>query len=471
MKKTKLILLGAFAFLLTIAFACSKSDDDSSSSSSSASVTALTAGSVVFSSTATINVAYTGTATLPYTGGNGVAYSAGTAIASTGVTGLTATLTAGTLANGAGNLTYTITGTPTSSGTASFVITFGGQTVTITLTVNAAAATTDCSSATGITKLICLCDALKASLTSTQIASLQISYAYASIIKWSNFPDAIYGNRVGLKLSGLTTAQKTLVLALLQEISGSTSNEGYEELVQLLAADNYLGGNDYGEAYYHIAILGTPASTGTFEIYFGGHHTQLSNTYINGSLVGATPSFRGVEPCTYGTSLSFSKAVNGSSTATNIIPMNQEATAFSALLTGLSTTNLATAKQSTTYSDIVCGPQADWSFPTTKLGVKGSAMSSTEQALLLTAIKTYVNDLNATDAVSFLTLYTNELSDTYVAYSGSTGLATKYDYVRIDGPHVWIEYSVGSGIVLSNPATHPHSVWRDRSTDYGGTKQ
>ncbi|MBA0882179.1 DUF3500 domain-containing protein [Flavobacterium undicola] len=469
MKNKKLILSSLLIFIALIVSACG-GDDDNTTSTSSATVTALTAGSATFSSTATINVAYTGTATLPYTGGNGVAYSAGTAVASTGVTGLTATLVAGTLANGAGNLTYTVTGTPTSSGTASFVITFGGQTVTITLTVNAAA-NTSCSSATGITKLICLCDALKASLTSTQIASLQISYAYASIIKWSNFPDGIYGNRVGLKLSGLTTAQKTLVLALLQEISGSTSNEGYEELVQLLAADNYLGGSDYGEAYYHIAILGTPASTGTFEIYFGGHHTQLSNTYINGSLVGATPSFRGVEPCTYSTSLSFSKAVNGSSTATNIIPMNQEATAFSALLTGLSTTNLATAKQSTTYSDIVCGPQVDWSFPTTKLGVKGSAMSSTEQALLLAAIKTYVNDLNATDAAAFITLYTNELSDTYVAYSGSTGLATKYDYIRIDGPHVWIEYSVGSSIVLSNPTTHPHSVWRDRSTDYGGTKQ
>lgn len=458
------------SILFVLALACS-SGDDNSSSTSDVSVTALTAGSAVFSATATINVVYSGMATLPYTGGNGVAYSAGTAVASTGVSGLTATLVAGTLVNGAGNLTYTITGTPTSSGTASFVITFGGQTVTITLTVNAASTSISCSSATGITKLICLCDALKASLTSSQIASLQISYAYTSIIKWSNFPDAIYGNRVGLKLSGLTTAQKTLVLALLQEISGATSNEGYEELLQLLAADNYLGGNDYGEGNYHIAFLGTPASTGTFEIYFGGHHTQLSNTYINGSLVGATPSFRAVEPCTYGTSLSFSKAVNSSSTATNIIPMNQEATAFSALLTGLSTTNQATAKQSTTFSDVVCGPQKDWSFPTTKLGVKGSAMSSSEQALLLAAIKTYVNDLNTADAASFITLYTNELSDTYVTYSGTTGLATKYDYIRIDGPHVWIEYSVGNSIALSNPATHPHSVWRDRSTDYGGTKQ
>lgn len=157
-------------------------------------------------------------------------------------------------------------------------------------------------------------DNLKATLSTSQIASLQISYAYSSTIKWSNFPDAICGNRIGLILSGLSTTQKSAVLALLQGVSGTYSNEGYDELVQLLAADNYLGGNDYGESYYHICILGTPATSGTFEIYFGGHHAQLSNTYTNGSLAGSTPSFKGVEPCTYGTSVSFSKAVNGSST-------------------------------------------------------------------------------------------------------------------------------------------------------------
>ena len=467
--KGKFVLLFS-SVLLTIAgfIACKK--ESSNSSSTSASISALNCSSATFSATATISVAYTATATVPYTGGNGVTYSAGSAISSTGVTGLTATLSAGTLASGAGNLTYAISGTPTSSGTAAFAISLGGQSCSLSLTVNAATTTTDCSSKTGIDKILCLIDNVKATLSSSQISSMQISYTLASAEKWSNFPDAIYGNRIGLKLSGLSTTQKTAILALLQAVSGSGSNEGYDELVQLLAADNYLGGSDYGESNYHICILGTPSTSGTFEIYFGGHHTQLSNTYINGTLVGGTPSFRGVEPCTYGTSTSFSAAVNSSSTATSIIPMNQEAAALSALLTGLSSTNLATAKQSNTFSDLVCGPQVDWSFPTTKQGVKGSSLSSSEQALLLTAIQTYVNDLDATSASTFLTLYTSELSDTYVAYSGTTGLITKYDYIRIDGPHVWIEYSVGSGVVLSNPATHPHSVWRDRSYDYGGTK-
>jgi hypothetical protein len=99
-------------------------------------ITALACGSGSFSAAATAGVAYTATATVPYNGGNGIAYSAGTAIASTGVTGLTATLMPGTLASGTGNLSYAVTGTPSAVGTANFAISFGGQSCTLSLTVN-----------------------------------------------------------------------------------------------------------------------------------------------------------------------------------------------------------------------------------------------------------------------------------------------------------------------------------------------
>lgn len=101
-----------------------------------ASISALSCSSGSFSAAATSGTAYNATATVPYSGGNGLAYSAGTAIASTGVTGLTATLQGGTLANGNGNLTYTVTGTPAAAGTASFPISFGGQSCSLSLTVS-----------------------------------------------------------------------------------------------------------------------------------------------------------------------------------------------------------------------------------------------------------------------------------------------------------------------------------------------
>lgn len=109
--------------------------------SGTATITGLTCASAVYSGTAISGTTFSGSASVPYTGGNGVAYVAGSAIASTGVTGLSATLSAGTLAAGAGNLNYTITGTPASAGTASFAISFGGQSCTLNLTVNAASNT------------------------------------------------------------------------------------------------------------------------------------------------------------------------------------------------------------------------------------------------------------------------------------------------------------------------------------------
>lgn len=137
------------------------------------------------------------------------------------------------------------------------------------------------------------------------------------------------------------------------------------------------------------------------------------------------------------------------------------------MLTGLSSTELTTAKLSGTYSDLVLGPGQDGKFPTTKVGIQVGTLSSDKQALVLAAIKLYVNDLDATTSTSILTKYTTELASTYISYSGTTSVNTQNDYVRIDGPSVWIEFSYQGGIIIKN-TPHPHSVWRDHTTDYGG---
>lgn len=322
---------------------------------------------------------------------------------------------------------------------------------------------TTCASATGINKIICLADAFKGQLDATQLATVQRTYSKSEAQKWSNLPQGLVQSsykRIGLNFGSMTTTQIQYAKALIKEVAGTTTNEGWDELQQLLNADEYLAANGggsgtYGAAYYYIALLGTPATTGTFEIQYGGHHTAFANTYKDGVLTGATPSFRGVEPFTTFT-------WNGKSNQ----PLQQEQAAFSAMLTGLSGSNLATAKLSVTYSDLVVGPQNDAAFPATASGVKCSNLSSAEKTLVLNAIKTYIYDVDDANAATIMAKYTNELDNTYIAYSGTTGLTTRNDYVRIDGPSIWIEYSCQGGIVLAG--THPHSVWRDKTKDYGG---
>lgn len=428
--------------------------------SSTLTVSSLGCSSATLSATPASGSAFTGTATIPYTGGNGEAYTAGSGISSTTVTGLTATLVAGTLSSGSGTLTYNITGTPSSSGTAAFAITFGGQSCSLEITVAAASGNTSCDSQSGVAKIVCLAEAFKATLTSSQLSTVQLDYTFTRAKTWSNLPAAMSA-RIGIKLGSLSTTQLTAAKALIQAMTGTTTNEGWEEVQQVWAADDYLnangGGSDYGSGNYYLAILGTPSTTGTFEILETGHHKTVANTYINGALVGATPHFEAVEPVSF---------TSGSAT---IAPISQERDAFVALLAGLTSTQRTTAKSSSTFTDLVLVPGKEWQFPTTYSGLQCNGLTSDQKQLVLNVIKTYTNDIDDTDAAAFLATYTAELDNTYILYSGTTSMNTKYDYFRIDGPHVWIEFIVAGGVVFPS-GVHFHSVWRDRVTDYGGTK-
>ena len=455
--------LFATALLASYLFITSCQKNDTTSTPSSVVVSALSCSTATFSAAAVNGVAYSGTASVPYTGGNGSTYAAGTAISSTGVTGLTATLQAGTLASGAGNLAFVVSGTPASTGSATFPLTFGGQSCSFVLSVGATSgSTTDCSTATGLAKVVCLAETFKATLTATQLATVQLTYTKTDAVKWSNLPQALtQTKRVGLNFGALSTTQLAAAKALLTAVlAQNVTNEGYDEMEGNLAADDYLaangGGTTYGAGNYYLAFLGTPSTTGLWELQFGGHHYTFANTYNGGKITGVTPSFRAVEP--------MAAVTVGSRTYQ---PVEQERQAFADLLAGLSSTEQALAKLSTTYTDILLGPGVDGQFPTTKQGLKVGNLSASAKTLVLNAIKLYTNDLDSETAATVLATYTADLDNTYVAYSGTGTMSTQNDYIRLDGPHIWIEYSTQGGIVIRN-TPHPHSVWRDRTGDYGG---
>lgn len=314
----------------------------------------------------------------------------------------------------------------------------------------------------GHSRLVCLADALKETLPPDELAQLQLPYSVADAKKWSNFPPLGYRDRVGLTLGDLDQAQLGYVKAMLIEASGIAANEGYDELEQLLNADDFLlaetGELGFSSSNFHIAFLGVPAATGTWELQFGGHHTAFANTYIDGKLAGATPSFRGVEPF-----VPFE--MNG---RTND-PMAQERDAFAALLTSLTPAQLGRARLSQTFTDVVVGPQKDDNFPAEREGVPGRDLNAPQRAKLLEAVATYVHDIDPRNAAAIMHVYETEIGETFVAFSGTTAMNRENDYIRIDGPSLWIELSMQPG--RSIPGVHPHSVWRDRRSDYAGNRQ
>lgn len=466
-KSMKTTMVFALCTMIITCFSVIACSDDDDATPSGAEVTALSCGSATFSATATSGSAYTATATVPYTGGNGSAYSAGSAISSTGVTGLSATLVAGTLEDGTGNLTYDISGTPASSGTASFAISFGGESCTLALTVNTATAA-NCDSETGVSKIVCLANNFLTTLTSSQQSSLVVTLNLTNAKRWSNLPCGLTC-RNGLLFSGLTSTQQAAALALIQAASGTATNNGYEEFQAVRAADDYLGTlrSGYSAGLYIIAFLGTPSTTGKWMLQFGGHHYAQNITYNNGEVVSITPLHEAVEP-------NGSFTVNGT---TYSAPLSSELTAVREMLASFSSTELASAKITSTFSDCLMVPGSTTNtFPSTKQGIKVETLSSAVQAKVLAVIAEWVNDVDPTTAASYLTTYQNELTNTYVTYSsnanGTSGNASSFftantDYVRIDGPSVWIEFVCQSGVVVSGQI-HYHTVMRDHTRDYIG---
>ena len=310
--------------------------------------------------------------------------------------------------------------------------------------------------------------AFKASLTTAQQATLEKTYTPALARKWSNLPCGS-GCRNGIQFSTLTSDQLALALQVIQAASGTTANEGSDEFNQIRLADAYLGANGGGSGYssgiYFISFLNTPTTTGAWMLQFGGHHYAANIGFNNGHFVSTTPYFMGVEPTTFTT---------GGATYS---PLEQERGAFQNMLASLTTAQLTTARLSQTFSDVTMSPGetngGNGTFPATRVGIAVSTLSDAQKLLVLEAIKPYVKDVDDTVAANLLTIYQNELNNTYIAYTGagtsgtpSSFLTTNTNYVRIDGTSAWVEFICQTGAVFRN-AIHYHTIWRDRQRDYG----
>ncbi len=319
---------------------------------------------------------------------------------------------------------------------------------------------TDCAKETGLAKVVCLAEALKAMLSPEQVAQLQLGYSKENAIKWSNFPE-FRPTRVGTKLGQLNEKQLAAAKALLSVVlSHESENEGFGEMESNLAADDFFGQHTrntrlFSSGNFFLAFLGQPSISGLWELQYGGHHYAFANTYQNGKLIGATPSFRGVEPSIF--------EWNGKKHQ----PYEQEKEALAELINGLNEADKTTAKLRLTFNNLLLGPNQDGKFPLEKQGIKVGNLSCQQQQQVKKAIESYVRDLDKTTADDIMKKYGAELPDTYVSYSGSGTMNQVGDYVRIDGPSIWIEYSVQPSRDFPG-TTHPHSVWRDRKSDYGG---
>ena len=330
---------------------------------------------------------------------------------------------------------------------------------------------TDCGDSTAQTqKIVTAANAFLATFTSTDAVKFPFTRPAASSAynggsgrlgetygsaQWSNYPVSDIP-RPGIQRGTLTAAQVAAEDTLLQTM---LSADGYTKVKQIMGADQTLcdQGQSFscGTAVYTIGIFGTPSATDPWMIEFGGHHLGL-NVVIDGSKGTVAPTLTGAQPATY-------TAADGS--AVRVLAAENDK-GF-ALLASLDATQSAQAISSSTISDLVLGPGHEGATLVPE-GLKGSAMTAAQRALLVDLIDQWAGILSTPYVCSHLADIEAGLDDTYFLWSGPTTHADGKNgssYYRIQGPRVVIEFSPQG--VGGDPTNHVHTVYRDPTNDYG----
>jgi hypothetical protein len=275
---------------------------------------------------------------------------------------------------------------------------------------------------------------------------------------WSNFP-ATTVPRKGIALADLTADQQTAAAAVL---AAALSSDGAQQDANIQKADDYLnslggeGADGFGALKdYFIAVYGTPSTTQPFMIQFGGHHLARNLTY-NGDKVSQTPQFVGSEPTSF------------PADGTTVEPVKAESTAMFGMLSALTDDQRSRAEiTSGTFDDLLMGPGKDTgAFPTAE-GLPVSELDATQKQAVMSAIRAYAGDLATDAATKLIAKYESELDRTRIGWSNNTGPTDENSYLRIDGPSVWIEFVNTRS--RSTPDIHFHTVYRDKTDDYGSS--
>ncbi|WP_162198456.1 DUF3500 domain-containing protein [Paenibacillus wulumuqiensis] len=300
-----------------------------------------------------------------------------------------------------------------------------------------------------------LAQAFLDTLSDEQKKSIQYDLTAENAATWSNLPvNAVQRNGIllgSLSEESLKAAKKLFYVAL--------GDEGYKQLIMNLEAEEVLGEQNegYDADLYYISFLGEVSDSSAWILQVGGHH-YANNFTFNTKQTGATPFFIGIEPQTF-----------ENAAGETVEPLATRKTAMYSMIDSLSDEQEAKAELTDKFDDVLVGPGNDGNFPTEHGGIPVSSLDESQQELVKEAIKTWVSDVNEEDQKELLNAYLSDeaLAQTYVAWSGSTSSEDQGSYLRIDGPRVWIEFTVQGGIVFRDQV-HFHTIWRDKTADYGG---
>jgi len=294
---------------------------------------------------------------------------------------------------------------------------------------------------------------------------------------WSNLPAPVV-QRNGVKLGDLTKEQRDNAMGV---VAAVLSKDGYQKVVDIMDGDQKLldnpgkgggkgkddgkgkgkddgkgkdGGKGkdvgkgpmFGKDLYFLAIFGQPSESKPWMVQFGGHHLGVNVTVIGKHFI-LTPTHTGSQPALF---------KRGD---TEVRPLGRENDAAFKLIAALDDKQRPQAIIGERPQELLLGPGRDGKKIEPK-GIKGSALTADQQALLLDVIAAWVNIVETDAAKARLAGIKEKIGETYFAWSGPTEKGSAA-YFRVQGPTVVIEYAPQGG------TDHIHTIIRNPEDDYG----
>ncbi len=258
------------------------------------------------------------------------------------------------------------------------------------------------------------------------------------------------GNRAGLRLGEMNTAERAAVQDLLTAALSAAGREKVTNIIELELVLRELQGDFRDPDRYTVALFGTPGAA-LWSWRFEGHHLSLNFTLAGDSVALDAPSFLGATP-----------AIVASGPKRGLRVLKEEEDRAWDLLNALDAPQRGQAViDSRLYGDIVSGTPARLD-PLKPEGLRADRMTPAQRALLQQLIGVFAGTFSAELRDARLARALAGAADTlYFAWAGATQRGGRF-YYRIQGAQFLIEFDASQ-----DGGNHLHSVWRDFEQDFG----
>ncbi len=265
------------------------------------------------------------------------------------------------------------------------------------------------------------------------------------------------GDHHGLTFADMGDADRIAARDLLR---AGLSSRGVMKVEAIMALDGVLRDLENGNPVrdpmkYTIAIFGSPDNAGQWGWHIEGHHISLNFTCAKGEVISTTPYFLGANPGDVRT---------GTSTGKRALAAEEDlGRELVKSLTPEQRAKAVIAEKAPPDVLTVPGRPINGMWPEPPLGLACADLTPDQRCTFDELLAEYTQNLRGSLASAEMDrMRAAGIEKIRFCWAGSVEKGQGH-YYRLVGPTFVIEYDN-----TQNEANHPHTVWHDRTRDFGG---